>query len=93
MPTRPTTTCATFEVTTTVRAKADEGDAALHGRVVEDVLEVEREHEELREGDRADDRHRDVRGGEGARGGRSAAAAAVTRERRLDRDEGRDERR
>ena len=41
--------------------EGDEGDAALDGRVMEDALQVEREHEELRKGDRADNRHRGVR--------------------------------
>ena len=38
-----------------------ERDAALHRRVVEDVLQVERQDEELRERHRTDDRHRAVR--------------------------------
>src|SRR5436190_388315 len=41
--------------------EGEEGDAALDGRVVQDVLEVQRQQEELRESDAADDRHRDVR--------------------------------
>ena len=64
---RPTTTCARLETTTTVPREAGEGDAALHRAVAEDVLEVQREQEELGERDRADDRHRDVRDGERAR--------------------------
>ena len=44
------------------QGEGDERDAALHGRVVEDVLHVEREDEELRERDGSDERHRHVRG-------------------------------
>ena len=47
-----------------MRAKPGERDAALDRRVAEDVLEVEREDEELGEGDGADDQHRHVGGGE-----------------------------
>ena len=42
--------------------EADERDAALDRRVVQDVLQVQRQQEELGERDRADDRHRRVRG-------------------------------
>ena len=67
--------CATFETTTTVSANATKATPLCIGRVVQDVLQVERQDEELRERDRADDRHRRVRGGERAerkiRSGRS----------------------
>ena len=72
--------------------EADEGHAALDGGVVEDVLQVQREQEELRERDRADDRHRRVRGRE-----RAEPEDPQRQERRLaselDRDEREHERR
>jgi hypothetical protein len=57
--------------------EADECDAALDRGVVQDVLEVERKQEELRERDRADDRHAAF-AAVSVRSGRSAAAAAAT---------------
>ena len=42
----------------------DEGDARLDRRVAEDVLQVERDEEEVAEGERSDADHRRVRGGE-----------------------------
>ena len=74
------------------QGEGDERDAALHGRVVEDVLDVEREDEELREGDGTDQRHRRVRGRQGAQAEDPQRQERRARA-RLDPDERRDERR
>ena len=72
--------------------EGDEGDAALHGAVAEDVLQVQREQEELGERDGADDRHRDVRGSERPPR-KSAQRQERPRRARLECDERREQRR
>src|SRR4029453_10579610 len=69
----------------------DERRAGLHGRVAEDVLQVKRQEEELRERGRSDD------GQHGVRGGQRAQAEETKREERrlrarLALEEGRDKR-
>ena len=71
--------------------EGDERDAALHGRVVKDVLHVEREHEELRERDSSDQCHRRVRGRECAEPEDPQRQERPARA-RFDPDERRDER-
>ena len=85
-PKRLTTACATFEITTTAPREADERDAGLHRRVVKDILEVERQEEELRERDCADDRHGGVSGGQRAQP-KDPQRQQGRRRAQLDRDE------
>ena len=80
-----------FEVDDDGEGEAGEGEAALDRRVVQDVLQVERQQEELRERDRADDRHRGVRAGERARAEDPQRQQRVGRA-QLDQHEGPDER-
>ena len=63
-PMRSTISCARLETTTTVTAKAMKATPLCDRAVAKDVLQVQREQEELGERDGADDRHRGVGGGE-----------------------------
>ena len=85
-PKRPTTICATFDVTTTVSAKPMNATPLCDRRVVEDVLEVERQQEELGERDRADDGHRRVRAGQRAQR-KMRSGSSGERRAQLDHDE------